>query len=174
MRRTSFFVTLLAIALLGWGAAAHVPSGVAAQEASPPAQDAGQMPPGITFQPLGYADVPEMPLPGFAVMVRVTIAPGASLPGDPSDPEFTFLYVESGALTVNADKPLTIMRAAAMAVDGAPEAAVASTDVSLATGDSLGFPPNTGGVLRNDGTDSAVVLLVNIVPGGAGEATPIS
>ena len=123
---------------------------VSAQDATPPAGDTGGPPPGIDFAALGFTQMPQLALPGLAVLERVTVAPGSGIPSDPSDPVLTFLYVECGTITITCDKPLSVTRAAALAASmanntvPAGEAVSAGTAVDLNAGDSLRVPTIDG------------------------------
>lgn len=170
MRRLLFVISVVAITITGLFGNALVPSGVRAQESTPAAGE-GESPEGITFDALAFGAVTELPaMPGVAVIERATFAPGAVLPGEPGDASFTFIYVESGSLTVEIDLATSITRAAAVATAIATgefppvqEEAAAGTEAVLEKGDSLLFPPTAGGGFRNEGTEPAVVLVVNIM-----------
>lgn len=173
MRRVLFLFSVVALTITGLFGNALVPHGARAQESTPAAEESG-LPEGITFDALAFGAVTDLPaVPGFAVIERGTFAPGAVLPGEPGDASsgaFTFLYVESGSLTVEVDQALSVTRASAItdalatgAFPPAQEAVAAGTDVVLEAGDSVIFPPAAGGGFRNDGTEPAVVLVVNIM-----------
>jgi mannose-6-phosphate isomerase-like protein (cupin superfamily) len=107
-------------------------------------------------------------------MQRVTIAPGADIPGSPDDPGFSFFRIESGILTVHTDSPLSVVRAAALAealstpgTMPTMEEISADAEFTLAAGDSVTFPPGVGGSLRNDGSEPVVLLTTQIFPAGA-------
>ena len=180
MRRVSVLVTVVAIALAGWLAVARGPLNVGAQAGTPAP---GGPPPGLTFETLAFgmaATVP--PAPAILVMDRITLAPGASLPGAANDPNLSLFYVEQGTLTARADAPVSVIRGAALttalATPGtmpAPEEVAAGTAVTLAAGDSAVFPPFVGVEFRNDGTEPVVLLTTTIGPAGgpaAGTPTP--
>ena len=178
MGRRSLPLVFVAIALVGSILIARQPGGTFAQEATP---SAPMFPPGVTAQPLAVG--PGLPLPSTAdlVLVRLTIAPGTTLPNDPNDPSLALVYVESGTLTLHFTTPLTITRAAAMATLATPEAAfpapeqvAAGATAKLAVGDSVIAPPNAGGDVRNEGNVPVVLLAAIVAPSGMGtpEATP--
>jgi hypothetical protein len=160
--------------------AAASPHLVSAQTGTP-AADESDMPAGIGFEALAYGQVTALPtVPGFAILERLTMASGASLSGDASDPGFAFMYVESGTLTVRVDAPFAITRAAtvAPAVEAGTfptqEEVAAGSEASLAQGDSIVLPPLAAVELRNDGTEPVVVLAMSITPIGDDEGTPTS
>ncbi|MCC7024193.1 MAG: hypothetical protein IT338_15315 [Thermomicrobiales bacterium] len=142
----------------------------AAQEATP--ELGPELPPGVSAEFLGGAPMPELPAnPGVVVLVRLTIETGAALPADPNDPTAAFIVVESGALTLTSQGPITVSRASEAEFRFEPVAE--KTAVTLTTGDAVSVGPFQGTEARNDGDVPAVFLLVNILPAGmAGEATP--
>lgn len=173
MRWMLFLVSVVVLTITGLFGNALAPQGVRAQESTPAAEEGG-LPQGITFDALAFGAVAELPaVPGFAVIERGTFAPGAVLPGEPGDASsgaFTFLYVESGSLTVEVDQAMSVTRGTAIAdalttgaFPPAQEDVAAGTEVVLEAGDSVIFPPSSGGGFRNDGTVPAVVLVVNIM-----------
>lgn len=182
MVRVSILVTIVAVALAGWLAGARAPLNVAAQEGTSVPDETGP-PPGLTFETLAYGPVAMLPpAPAIAVIDRITIAPGATLPGEPGDPGFSLLYVERGTLSVRADTALDVTRATALtatlATPGATpalEEVAAGTDFTLAAGDSAAFPPVVGVEFRNDGAEPVAVLAASIAPTEAGmeAATPV-
>jgi hypothetical protein len=181
MRRVSVFAAIVAVALVGWGAGGRVPIGVNAQDATPATEETGP-PPGLAFESLSYNPITALPsAPAVAAIDRVTLDPGAALPGEADDPELTLVYVERGALTVRADAPLAVTRAAALtaalATPGATpatEEVAGSADAVLGVGDSVAIPPLSAGTLRNDGTEPAVFLAVTIAPAEPQAGTPTS
>jgi hypothetical protein len=142
----------------------------AAQEATP--ELGPELPPGVNAEFLGGAPMAKLPAnPGVAVLVRLTIEPGADLPADPNDPTAAFLVVESGALTLTSQGPMTVSRASETEFRFEPVAE--KTEVTLTRGDAVSVGPFQGTEARNDGDEPVVFLLVNILPAGmAGEATP--
>jgi hypothetical protein len=155
----------------------------AAQEASPVAGEMGP-PAGVQDETLAFGAVDVLPAtPAFIFLDRLTIDPGAAIPGSPGDPTFAFVRVESGTLTFRADAPLQIVRGAALtaalATPGtlpAMEETAAETNATLQAGDSIVFPPMVGVELRNDGTEPAVLLGAVIASAeammGAAQSTP--
>jgi len=178
MARRSLPLVVIALVLVGSILIGRQPGGTVAQAATP----AGPMfPPGVTAQPLAVGPGLPLPSPADLVLVRLTIAPGATLPNDPNDPSLALVSVESGTLTLHFTTPLTITRAAAMATLATPEAAfpapeqvAAGATAKLAVGDSVIAPPNAGGDVRNEGNVPVVLLAAIVAPSGMGtpEATP--
>jgi quercetin dioxygenase-like cupin family protein len=161
---------LAVVGLVGTG---HLPI-VVAQSGTPMAEG---MPPGVTAQPLGGGHVDTLPAaPADLVLIRFTLAPGASMPIDPNDPSLALAYIESGTLTVQFASPLTVTRASAMNAMATPGASgmpateqiPAGTTGTLQAGDSVIGPPNVGGTLSNAGTAPVVVLTAIISPSTMG------
>jgi quercetin dioxygenase-like cupin family protein len=150
---------------------------VAAQDASPAAGDEEWPPEGVTFEFLGGGYTESLPsAPANMYLVRLTIQPGASVPGEADDPSLILIVVESGAVTVNLDAPITVLHATANQepTDNDFEQVPAGQDVTMEQGDSAILPANTTGEVRNDGTENAVLLGAIVEPGDQDEggATP--
>lgn len=167
MRRVSRWFTIMVFSIsLGIGAA----HGGIAQEASPTAGDGP--PAGLTDEILAAGMTTEFPAaPAVMLMQRVTIAPGADIPGDAADPTLSFFLMESGSLQLTTSAPLTVIRAAALATAlqtpgtmPEMEEIAAGAAFTLEEGDSVLIPPGAGGSLRNDGTEPAVLLATQIFP----------
>lgn len=166
MRRVMVFVSVLAVVLLGGFAVGRLSVAIAAQEATPPAEELE----GVTFEPLGFGTAEELPAaPADLQLFRVTLDPGASIPAEGGNPTVVLLYVESGSLTIQIEAPLQVTRAAtieAFATPGAveegadlgPEEVAAGTEVTLEAGDSVVLQANVAGELRNDGDEPVVGL----------------
>ena len=170
MRRVSAFVSIVALVLLG-GVALGVRPG-AAQEATPTGDE---MAPGVAAAFLAGGPTAELPQrPGFLVLVRLTLEPGAVESADPDDPTFALIYVESGTVTLRAEAALPVARATPGGEFPAEEELAAGTELILGPGDSFAGPPNVAGELRNDGDTPAVLLAALAVPAemGAPEGTP--
>lgn len=154
---------------------AGAPSVHAQQDFSMPAGSTG-----ITPQPLGSGQ-PSV-APGYAMgLVRLTYAPGGTLNAH-THPGASILYIESGTLTYTlVEGTATLTRASSGPVT--PGAALAAEpvtpgDVELQTGDSLFEDADVIHTARNDGSESAVVLIANLLTAGAPvttflEATPV-
>jgi hypothetical protein len=180
MRRWTPPLVLGLVVLLGLILTGRL-SGIARAQTAAPTADG--MPLGVSAQPLGLGHVATLPAaPADLLLIRFTVAPGASVPIDPNDPSLTLASIESGTLTLRFDGPLTVTRASAMTAMATPGAMAmpateqipAGTTATLRAGDSVIGPPNVGGTLRNAGTEPVVVLNAIISPEQMGPlaATP--
>jgi quercetin dioxygenase-like cupin family protein len=166
LRVTRWFTVMLVGVSLVLGAA----TGAVAQDASPEAE--GGPPAGLIDEILSVGMVTEFPAtPAVMLMQRVTIAPGADIPGDAADTTLSFFLMESGTLQMTTSAPLTVIRAAALAEalqapGGMPEMEeiAAGAAFTLDEGDSVLIPPGVAGGLRNEGTEPAVILATQIFP----------
>ena len=174
MGRLIHLVSVAVLVLAAMLMEPHLSPGARAQDASPAAAESGP-PPGLVDETLAVGLTDTLPeSPAIILMQRVTIAPGADIPGAPDDPTLSFIRIESGMLTVQTDSALAVIRATALAealatpgTMPAREEVVADTEFSLAAGDSVVFPPGVGGALRNDGSEPVVLLDTQIFPAGA-------
>lgn len=119
--------------------------------------------------PTLLADGPVTAWPAEAAGIalqRVQIAPGGHIdtPGD--DPRLVLLTVEQGTITVRNTVDVTVTRQ-----NGEQEPVPAQTDYTMTVGDAYLSPADSGGTLRNPGTDEAVLLAAIVYP--ASEATPV-
>ncbi len=168
LRIARWFTVMVFGVSLALGAA----SGAVAQHASPEAE--GGPPAGLTDEILAVGMAPELPAsPAIMLMQRVTIAPGADIPGDAADPTLSFFLMESGSLQISTSAPLMVIRAdalaAALQTPGTMpemEEIAAGSAFTLEEGDPVLISPGTGGGLRNDGTEPAVLLATQIFPAG--------
>lgn len=184
MRGISRYTAIVAVALLGFGAASgatHAQDATPATGSSATAQD-------VTLQPIGFAEGIDVPTPADLIVVRITIAPGAVSPFTADDPTSGLLVVESGTFTVNAEAAWSISRGQALqdAVNsGSDESAITESvavgeEATVGPGDVAYIPGSVAGELRNDGQEPAVGLAFLIAPGGMisgssmPEATPTS
>lgn len=169
-------VMLLGLLVTGW----HV-VGTLAQEGTPAAspESAPDEPEGVTFEVMSAAPVETLPsAPAEAVLLRITVEPGAILPA-PNDPAMNFVYVEAGTATVRRDAPVGVGRDAQFdTLEQEPfEQVAAGTEFPVGPGDAFVVPPLAAGELHNDGQEN-VVLLVTVVistggPAGDGAGTPV-
>src|SRR5688500_7812447 len=107
----SVVVLVLAIVLAG----PHLSPAIHAPDASRSAADSGP-PPRLLAETLAVGLAEALPeTPAILLMQRVTIAPGADIPGAPDDPGLSFFRIESGTITARTDSPLTVIRASALA-----------------------------------------------------------
>lgn len=126
-----------------------------AQEGSPPA-GGFEIAPGVTAEALAFAPGQEAP-----ALYRLTFEPGVTYTVEPA-PEISLVYQEAGALTATLDAPITITRSGA--TDAPGEGVAADVAFGLAAGDYAVFPPLVGGEVRNEGQESASVVVAGIVP----------
>jgi len=178
MRRITVLVSVLAVMLLGGLSVA-----TATQEGTPPAEEEFELE-GVAFEPLGFGTTEELPaVPADLVLIRFTIDPDAGFPIEADDPTVALISVESGALTLQIEAPLQVVRAATIAAFATPEAVeegaipepeevAAGTEVTLEAGDSVVIPPNVAGEIRNDGDEPAVGLVALVTPPEEEGATP--
>ena len=179
MRRFGVFLSMVIVILLGIVVCGLQP-GAVAQEATPAAGEFTEE--GITFEPLALATELALPASGELSISRVSFDPGAGVPIDEGDPSYALAVIESGELTVRQDGPLVVMRAGALAAamneamaggtSGPVSEAIASgQEVTLQAGDTVLFPPNAAGEIRNDSQERTVVLVAFVGP-PAPEGTP--
>jgi quercetin dioxygenase-like cupin family protein len=167
MLRFSRWITVM---LFSAGLAFGTGAGGVAQDASPEAE--GGPPAGLTDEVLAAGMATEFPAtPAIMLMERVTIAPGADIPGDETDTTLSFFLMESGSLQMTTSAPLTVIRAAALETAlqtpgtmPETEEIAAGAAFTLEEGDSVLIPPGVGGGLRNDNTEPAVLLATQIFP----------
>jgi hypothetical protein len=180
MRHAFRLLSLLLLLALGVPGVAAV----RAQDATPPADMSA--PEGVTFTPLGVAPGVALPSPVDLTVARMTLAPGAGFPLEPSDPEGALLVMEAGAMTIRvADVGWAISRGAAMqqamatpsaepTIAGVLEQVAMGTEATLRAGDMAYVPGSIAGEVRNDGAEPATALLVLTDPPGTllGQGTP--
>ena len=172
MLRRTLPLLIAVVALFGVSAPLSLQLAVA-QEGTPAAGP--ELPQGVTAEFLGGAPLTELPAnPGLAVLVRLTLEPGADFPPDPNDPTGGLVVIESGILTFRSAGPVTVSRASEE--DFVMEPVAADTESTLGPGDAVYVGPFQQTEVRNDGDEPAVFLLVNILPSDMSEemlpATP--
>jgi quercetin dioxygenase-like cupin family protein len=180
MRRFRLLLSIVAVALLGI-LALHAQPMAIAQEATP----ANEMIEGGTADLVTLATGVDWASPGDLFVVRIGLDPGGRNRIENSDPSAGILLVESGTLTLQVDRPVTVTRGAglgaAMATAEASgnfgdlmESVNGGEAVTLAAGDAAYISANSAGEFRNDGQERAVALAFIISPAAAmpGEATP--
>ena len=188
MRRVLILASLVAVMALSLVVVGRTGVITLAQEGTPgtegtPAEEGVFAGARLTFLGIGTAEqLPAAPVDfGFA---RITLEPGASFPVDASDPSVALGLVEAGTFTLRVEAPIQITRAATIAafstpgVDPSavptPEAIPAGTEFTMTVGDSAVFPPSVDGEVRNDGQETAVLLLASLEPHEGSEGTPTS
>jgi quercetin dioxygenase-like cupin family protein len=169
--RWGAIVALLIMVAVATGLVRDLPPRAQAQDATPAAAQAGT-PEAATFRALaaGLIEVLE-PSTANVVLGRIALAPGVSIPFDPTDPSAILIYVASGELTFRVDVPMTVARAGS-GTPVPPEAVAADTEFTLRDGDSALFPGTMGGEVRNDGEEEATAWVVDIVHLTEAAATP--
>ena len=139
-----------------------IPTTEPGSSAGPP-PDSGTS--GVSFVTLASGSI-EVLSPGTANLVlgHIRLAPGATLPFDPTDPSVDLVYTASGALAFRVEAPMTVARRVepGMPVPSEPEAVAANTEFTTVDGDSALFPPNATGEVRNDGDAEATAWVVNV------------
>lgn len=161
MARGVAYVLTGILLLTGMVAAALLGPGTAGQEATPGAGQQGppeqfEIAPGVTVDNMVFAEGRYEP-----PIYRMTFAPGVEYQAQPSM-ALELAYVESGTLTLELDAPITIGQVPS---DGAAEnSLVAGTTATVTAGQYFVMPPGTGGVVRNEGDQPAVVSVAGIVP----------
>jgi quercetin dioxygenase-like cupin family protein len=162
----SFLLLVVVLTLLGSLGPA------AAQDATPPSEQAAGTPEPVTFRAVAAGSI-EVLAPSTANLVlgRISLAPGASIPFDPTDPSAILMYVASGELTFRVGVPMTVARGGG-GTPTPPEEIAADTEFTLRDGDSALFPGTIAGEMRNAGTEEATAWVVDIVHVIEAAATP--
>jgi quercetin dioxygenase-like cupin family protein len=146
-----------------------------AQDATPPSEQQAGAPEGVSFVSLASGTI-EVLSPGTANLTlgRIRLAPGATLPFDPTDPSVDLVYMSTGTLTFRVEAPMTVARGVRVGtpIPTEPEAIPANTEFTLSDGDSALFPPNAAGEVRNDGDEDATAWVTNVALFAAAPSTP--
>lgn len=171
MRRFLLLVSIAVVAMLDLGTVGVRPD-ADALDATPATQLDFQ---GVRVEPLASGPVPKYPpLPAEIALYRVRIAPGSRIVTPADDVALGLVYVESGTLAARRTVAGVVTRGAALATPGVQreEAVPANTEVVLEEGDAYVAPPGSGGEVRNDGTEDAIILDVVIASTMAATPTP--
>ena len=131
---------------------------VSAQDATPPA-DSG-MPEGLSFTALGGAPVRDLPTEPFTIQVgRVTLEPGAAAPSS-SSPYPSLIYVEEGEGVVCPPG------GEGRWIYGSDGKVIASGagEYPFPLGTWCYTSPNTMDSARNDGSERASLLTIDLIP----------
>jgi quercetin dioxygenase-like cupin family protein len=164
MRRGSVVALLITLVLAIVASQGLNPS-TQAQDATPPSEQQAGAPEGVSMVTLASGSI-EVLSPGTANLAlgRIRLAPGATLPFDPTDPSVDLLYVSAGTLTFRVDAPMTVARAgrAGTPAPTEPENIEADTEFTLSDGDFAVFPPNAAGEVRNDSDEDATAWVTNV------------
>ena len=173
MRWGSIVVLLITMAFAG--VAGDMNLSAQAQDATPAAEQEGETIEGVTARAVALGTL-EVLAPGTASLSlgRISLAPGATLPFDPSDPSAVLVYAASGELTFLVETPMTVARRVEPGTPAPtePEAVEANTEFTLRDGDSALFPPAIAGEVRNDGDEEAIAWVVNVALFSDTAATP--
>jgi quercetin dioxygenase-like cupin family protein len=146
----------LAVAL-----AAHGVETAHAQEATPaPVGEVSGMPEGVTLIPLGGFPVHDLPTEPFTIrVVRVTLEPGAVVPPG-AVPYPAAAYVEAGEVVLSPEGGGRWV----YGPDGELLDSGTMEEMVLPVGTWFYTSPNTVDGIRNDGTDQASILGIELVP----------
>ena len=155
-------IAILISGLLTFTCATFGPDSTGAQESTPAAEMPGvEISPGVTFELLPASENPPS-------LYRLRIAPDSTL-SFVDDPAISLVYVESGALSLVLDAPVS---------DARPDEdeADAESASELSQGDYFVLPPLIAGELRNEGQEAVSLVIAAITPGlfpPAASATPV-
>jgi hypothetical protein len=172
MRRLGVFVSVVAVMLLGMFALHAQPVAIA-QDATPSSDM--QEPQGVTFEPIAITSGLTLPSPADMIAARFRVEPGAALPLEANDPTGGMMIVESGTFTVRLDTPWAISRSGSLTAAFATaeasgtftpsdEPIASGEEATLDIGDAAYIPGSITGEIRNDGSDTAVGLVVLVGP----------
>ena len=154
---------LLRIGASGLGVAmvTHGVETAHAQEATPtPVGEVSGMPEGVTLIPLGGFPVHDLPTEPFTIrVVRVTLEPGAVVP-PAAVPYPAAAYVEAGEVVLVPEGGGRWV----YGPDGELLDSGTMEEMVLPGGTWFYTSPNTVDGIRNDGTDQASVLGIELVP----------
>lgn len=114
---------------------------------------------GTVLMTYDFEDLPPAPL--TVRLLRITLAPGASVPMH-THPGPEFNLVESGTLSAGIDGTAFIGT-----VGGTPEVTEVTEDQTLGVGQWIMYPAGTGMNLANEGEEELVLLAAVIQPVGA-------
>jgi quercetin dioxygenase-like cupin family protein len=169
MRHLSLLVLVAALVLAGLVGAGRALSGAVAQEASPAA---GAAPPaaGATVEILDTG--PPMAAPDKVLnFARLTVEPGGYLAAH-GHPGAQIWYVDAGTITTAVQEgTIRLTRGASGGTPTAAEQVGPGAEVTLTAGDSLFFDHDVLHTLRNDGDETAVVLIAALLTAGEPHTT---
>lgn len=148
-----------------------------AQDATPPAAPMGfpesvEIAPGVVADNLLFAQGAEAPS-----VYRLTFEAGVVYPIMPG-PSLELGYMESGALVMTLDVPVTVMQVGNP--EGQGESVSPGTEFTLETGSYIVLQPGASGEIRNDSEAPAMLSVVGLIPPGSGapagvqDSTPVA
>jgi hypothetical protein len=163
MGHRAFVGPLLAILLVGF--VAGFGSQAVAQQDTPaatPAGEAGDV--GISFEPFAITPVETLPAaPALLILGRDRLEPGG-VNVVPPDPGLGLIAVETGVGQITVEAPIVVTRAGTGGESGTQETIPANTPFTVGPGDSFIWPPNAGGVVRNEGSEPTTAIVSAILP----------
>lgn len=158
MRRVISLVSILVVLMVSMA------MGISAQDATPPGEAMGppesfEIAPGVVADNMVFAEGEEAP-----VRYRLSFESGVVYPVEPSA-NLELIYAESGSLVMTFDTAVAVGRIGDV-VGG--EVVPAGTEFTLEAGQFLVLQPGVSGEVRNDGTETAAVVVAGLNPAGAG------
>ena len=165
MRRFAILSLVVAVMVVSVG-----PSAVG-QEATPEPPAQVVVSADITAEPTNFGIVDAFPpAPASITLLRIQMPPGSSIAVPASDPGLGATVITAGAVTLRGfTADVVVIRA-----NQAQEVIPAGTDAELGPGDTFVWQPFVGGEIRNDGTEPAEQMVIDLRPGAempeAGEA----
>ncbi|MDQ3695498.1 MAG: hypothetical protein M3464_18030 [Chloroflexota bacterium] len=171
MYRLLVLVSVVAVALIGLAALGARPAAVA-QEATPVTEVVFE---DVEAEVLASGLIPAYPPePAEMVLLHLRFEPGGRVLIPADDPGLDLVYVEAGTVTVRVTVPVVALRGAVLATPGAraQEEVPAGTEFTLGAGDSFVAPFLSGGELRNDGAEEAIVRIAYVAPVPPATPTP--
>jgi hypothetical protein len=156
-------VLVVLAVLLSLALGAAVVTAHEGHDGTPPAdeEEVGQ---GVSLEFLGLGETETLPPgPAYIQLFRIIIEPGGSV-ALPEYPSTALASIESGAVTLRVDTPITVLHVPKDADPGLEdyEQFAANEEFTLKEGDSAPFPPNVAGEVRNDGEEATSILVANI------------
>jgi hypothetical protein len=128
-------------------------------------QPGGDLP--TLVEPLGRTVLETVPAAPFRLgLVRLTLEPSTAIPALSAGGPVYFL-VESGTLVVHVDQPSRV-QSSGRAGDPGREELRAAGAITLSPGERIALVTDTGYVLRNTGSEAAVVLSAAALAGDGG------
>jgi hypothetical protein len=149
--------------------------GTSAQDATPAASPGAGAQEGFSARTLALGTVDILsPGTGSLAIGRIVVAPGVTVPFDATDPAATLFVVSTGELTFRIAGPVSVARKADKGTPAAAELEpiAADTEFTMGEGDSVLFPPATGGEMRNSSDAEATALVATLAVLGAATPTP--